>query len=89
MCIRDSDRRNPFAWYQLGQVYAQQGDEPRAMLASAEQQVLRGEHMAALRSARGAEASLPTGSPDWIRAQDIGLEAQAALERERNRERRR
>jgi predicted Zn-dependent protease len=77
------DRRNPFAWHQLGQVYASRGDEPRAMLASAEQQVLRGENMAALRSARGAEAGLPTGSPDWIRAQDIGLEAQAALERER------
>nr|WP_277754063.1 M48 family metalloprotease [Porphyrobacter sp. GA68] len=79
------DRRNPFAWYQLGQVYAQKGDEPRAMLASAEQQVLRGEFAPALRSARGAEAGLPTGSPDWIRAQDVGLEARAALERQRDR----
>lgn len=79
------DRRNPFAWYQLGQVYAKKGDEPRAMLASAEQQVLRGEFAPALRSARGAEAGLPTGSPDWIRAQDVGLEARAALERQRDR----
>lgn len=47
--------------------------------------MLRREYLAALRSARGAEASLPTGSPDWIRAQDIGLAAQAALERERDR----
>ena len=30
------DRENPFAWYQLGVVYAANGDMPRARLASAE-----------------------------------------------------
>lgn len=79
------DRRNPFAWYQLGMVYAASGDQPRAMLASAEQQVLRREYAAAIRNARAAESQLPTGSPDWIRAQDIGLEARAALERQKER----
>jgi predicted Zn-dependent protease len=31
------DRENPFAWYQLGTVYAANGDMARAKLASAEQ----------------------------------------------------
>ena len=79
------DRFNPFAWYQLGIVYGNQGDMPRARLASAEQQSLSGQFGAALRSAEAAERGLPTGSPDWIRAQDIALEARAELERQRQR----
>jgi hypothetical protein len=42
---------------------------------------------AALQSARMAEAALPQGSADWLRAQDIALAAQAELERRRNRNR--
>lgn len=79
------DRRNPFAWYQLGVVYSEQGDVPRARLASAEQQVMSGNPRRALQSAQAAEAALPAGSPDWIRAQDIGIEARALLEREERR----
>lgn len=79
------DRRNPFAWYQLGVVYAARGDMPRALLASAEQQVMRRNYPEAIRSARGAEAGLEPGSPDWIRAQDIALQARDALERLRDR----
>ena len=79
------DRMNPFAWYQLGIVYAARGDEPRALLASAEQQVLRRDYMSALRSAQGAEANLPIETPDWLRAQDIVLQARAELERLRER----
>ncbi|MEM9500205.1 MAG: M48 family metalloprotease [Pseudomonadota bacterium] len=79
------DRFNPFAWYQLGVVYAARGDVPRARLASAEQQVMARQYPAALRSAQAAEASLPRGSPDWIRAQDISLQARAELERLRDR----
>lgn len=78
------DRFNPFAWYQLGVVYSARGDIPRARLASAEQQVMNRAYPAALRSARAAEAGLPRGSPDWIRAQDIALEARSALERLRD-----
>jgi predicted Zn-dependent protease len=47
------DRENPFAWYQLGVVYGQRGDTPRARLASAEQQVLVLNYPQALRSACG------------------------------------
>jgi len=78
------DRLNPFAWYQLGVVYAARGDIPRARLASAEQQVMTRRYPEALRSAQAAEAGLPYGSPDWIRAQDVALEARAALERIRD-----
>jgi predicted Zn-dependent protease len=77
------DRENPFAWYQLGTIYAANGDMPRARLASAEQQSLTGQMDAALRSAQAAEAGLPSNSPDWLRAQDIEMQARAALERKK------
>jgi predicted Zn-dependent protease len=79
------DRENPFAWYQLGIIYAAEGDLPRARLASAEQQAMSGSMAEALRSAEMAESALPTGSPDWLRAQDIALQARAELEREEER----
>jgi predicted Zn-dependent protease len=79
------DRRNPFAWYQLGVVYAANGDLARAQLASAEQQSLSGSMAQALHSARMAEAALPHSSADWLRAQDIALAAQAELERRKKR----
>lgn len=76
------DRDNPFGWYQLGVVYGARGDIPRAQLASAEQQVLQMDYRAALQSAQSAEAGLPAGSPDWLRAQDIAMQARAAIERQ-------
>ncbi|WP_298470916.1 M48 family metalloprotease [uncultured Erythrobacter sp.] len=79
------DRFNPFAWYQLGVVYAERGDIPRARLASAEQQVMARRYPEALRNAQAAEAGLPRGTPDWIRAQDISLQARAELEALRDR----
>lgn len=75
------DRYNPFAWYQLGVVYEARGDIPRARLASAEVQVMNQQYPQALANAQAAEAYLPYGSPDWIRAQDVALEARAELER--------
>ena len=39
----------------------------------------------ALQNATAAEGSLPDGSPDWIRAQDVAMQARAELERERDR----
>jgi predicted Zn-dependent protease len=78
------DRLNPFAWHQLGVVYAAQGDMARAKLASAEQQVMYRRYPEALRSARAAEAGLTRGTPDWLRAQDIALQARAELERLRD-----
>ncbi len=79
------DRENPFAWYQLGVVYAANGDLARAKLASAEQQVMNLQMPQALRSAEAAEAELPKGSADWLRAQDIAMQARAAIEQARKR----
>lgn len=79
------DRENPFAWYQLGIIHAQRGDMARAKLASAEQQVLVLNYPQALKSAEEAEAGLPKGSADWLRAQDIAMQSRAAIEQTRKR----
>jgi predicted Zn-dependent protease len=79
------DRENPFAWYQLGVIYGMKGDMPRARLASAEQQALQLNYPQALQSAQMAQSGLPTGSPDWIRAGDIAMEARAAIEQRKKR----
>lgn len=79
------DRENPYAWYQLGVVYNATGDAPRARLASAEQQVMQQQWPMALASAETAQAGLPAGSPDALRAQDIAMQARAAIERTRKR----
>jgi len=74
------DRRNPTAWYLLGRIYADKGDTPRARLASAEQLMLTGQAAAALQNASAAEAALPAETADWLRAQDIRMEARALIE---------
>ncbi len=79
------DRENPFAWYQLGVIYAQEGDQPRAALTSAERYDLEGKPPLALRNARIAMAGIPRGTPDWIRAQDIALVAQNQVQAQRGR----
>ena len=73
------DNENPFAWYQLGVVYEQQGDTARAALASAERYLMEGKPQLALPNAQTAMAGLTEYSPDWIRAQDINLVAEARL----------
>ena len=75
---RDDD--NPFAWYQLGTVYEAMGDQPRALLASAEQASLTGNLRIAAYSARGAMQGIPPNTVDWIRAQDIALAAQNEID---------
>ncbi len=83
------DNDNPFAWYQLGVVYEQRGDTPRAALASAERYLMEGTPLLALPNAQTAMAGLPEYSPDWIRAQDINLVAQALADKELKRKKRR
>jgi len=81
------DNQNPFAWYQLGTIYAQEGDAPRAALASAERYNLEGNARPALANAQMAMAGIPKGSADWIRAQDIVLVSKTAVDEERGRRR--
>jgi predicted Zn-dependent protease len=78
---RDND--NPFAWYQLGIVYEQSGDTARAAMATAERYHLEGRPRLALANAELAVRNLPTGSPDWIRAQDIAMVSRSAVDDEK------
>ncbi|HEU4962231.1 MAG TPA: M48 family metalloprotease [Sphingomonas sp.] len=75
---RDDD--NPFAWYQLGTAYAATGDEARASLATAESAALQGDDRLAVLSAQRAMAGIPANTPDWIRAQDIAMTSQNAID---------
>lgn len=77
----NKDNRNPFAWYQLGVVYSEQGDTARAQLATAESSLLNGNYGGAIRSSQIALAGIPENTPDWIRAQDINYIAKAEFER--------
>ncbi len=79
------DQENPFAWYQLGMVYERKGDSARAALATAERSSMIGDMGRALSSAQAAMAGLPQGSPDWIRAQDIVMAAQAMMQGKKRR----
>lgn len=77
------DRENPFAWYQLGVVYARQGDTARAALATAERYQMSGSPELALRSAEAAMLGIKQGTPDWLRAQDIAMVARSEAERKK------
>ena len=82
------DNENPFAWYQLGVVYEQKGDTARAALASAERYLMEGAPQFALPNSQTAMAGLPEYSPDWIRAQDISMVAEAKLMQSKKKRRR-
>ena len=73
------DNENPDAWYQLGVVYGATGDDARAAMASAERFHLQGQPKLALANAEVAVRTLPQGSADWLRAQDVLLVSQAAV----------
>ncbi len=77
------DRDNPFAWYQLGVVYARRGDTPRAALATAERYSMMAQYPMALRSADAAMQGLKPGTVDYLRAQDIAMVSRAAIEQTR------
>lgn len=83
----DRDNQNPFAWYQLGVVYEQQGDTPRAALASAERAWMQNAMQPALINAREAMLGLPEYSRDWVRANDIAMVAEAELSKENKKRR--
>ncbi len=78
---RDND--NPFAWYQLGMIYDQEGDPARAALATAERNNLEGNPKLALASAEMAMKGIPAGSPDYLRAQDIAMVSRAELKKDK------
>jgi predicted Zn-dependent protease len=69
------DNENPFAWYQLGIIYAHDGDQARAAMATAERYSLEGNMTLAGVNAEMALRGLPEHSADWLRAQDIAMAA--------------
>ena len=69
------DNENPQAWYNLGLIYTRLGDEARASLASAERFSLEGNPRLAMANAEMAMRGIPTGTPDYLRAQDLALTA--------------
>ena len=75
------DNSNPFAWYQLGIVYDRQGDPGRAALATAERYNLEGNAKLALVNAEQAMGSIPSGSSDWLRAQDIAMVSKSEVDK--------
>jgi len=76
------DNQDPFAWYQLGIIYEHEGDEGRAALATAERSNLEDDPRMALNSATAAMKSIPPGSPDYLRAQDISMVSRAELKKQ-------
>ena len=77
------DNQNPFAWYQLGIIYDQEGDPARAALATAERNNLEGNPKMALVSAQMAMRGIPQGTPDYLRAQDIAMVSKAELKKDK------
>lgn len=69
------DREDPLAWYALGTVYAQRGDEPHAALATAERYAMDGNDQLARSNAEIALRGIPQGTPDYLRAEDIAVTA--------------
>ncbi|MBB5714232.1 M48 family metalloprotease [Sphingomonas aerophila] len=85
--VRDDE--NPFAWYQLGTVYERTGDTARAALATAERASMTGDNRTAAQSARAAMVGIPANTPDWLRAQDIAMASQNAIDDDPKSKRRR
>ncbi len=65
------ERRSAFTWRLLASAYSRANLEPQLAYARAEEALARGDIRAAKFHADRAEQLLPTGSPEWIRAQDI------------------
>jgi len=75
----NKDNQDPFAWYQLGIIYDQEGDTSRAALATAERSNLQNDPKLALANAQMAMKGIPAGTPDYLRAQDIAMVSRAEL----------
>lgn len=65
------ENKIPALWRQLATVYGRRGQTGKASLALAEEAMLQGDKKRAKRNIKRALDMLPTGSSDYIRAQDI------------------
>jgi predicted Zn-dependent protease len=67
----EKEPRTPFTWRLIATVYGRQNKQGMLSYALAEEAMARGDRSVARFHAEKAEHELPTGSPGWIRAQDI------------------
>ena len=68
------ENKIPALWRQLATVYGRRGQTGKASLALAEEAMLKGDLNRAKQHVKRALGILPTGSPEHVRAQDIGNE---------------
>ncbi len=76
--LREALRYEPWmssAWRLLATVHGRRGEFGEASLAQAEEAIHQGRKDAALGHAKRALDQLPDGSPGWLRAQDIEVQA--------------
>jgi predicted Zn-dependent protease len=66
-----SDDSNALAHRQLATALSRKGQEPQALLATAQAYMIEGNVKQAQIFAKRAQLKLPRGSPEWIRAEDI------------------
>ena len=79
------DGTNTFAWFNLAKAYSWLDQQPEANLATAERFYSGGAAAQALTHARRALDGFDTGTPEWIRAQDILIAAEEAASRQQRR----
>jgi predicted Zn-dependent protease len=77
-----ADRDNGLAWRLLAIAHGREGRVGEAALALAEQAMVENRLPDATQQAVRAQRLLPEGSPSWLRAQDIKIEADAKRRRE-------
>ncbi len=90
--LEDATRQDPgntFAWFNLAKAYSWIGRDAEANLATAERFYSAGVAYQALGYAKRALDSFETGTPEWLRAQDIYFIAQEAAARQKRRGRKR
>lgn len=82
-----AERDNSFAWYLLSTAHGQKGNDALAKYASAERFYAVGDIQRARSFAQRAQEDLPRNEPQWRRASDIIVVADAQLAKTRNRRR--
>jgi len=82
-----SERDNSFAWYLLSTAHGEQGNDALAKYASAERFYAIGDIQRARSFAQRAQDDLPRNEPQWRRASDIIVVADAQLAKKRNQRR--
>jgi predicted Zn-dependent protease len=72
---------NAFAWRLAAIAHGRAGDQAMTALALAESALAGQDYPTALRQARRAEKLLNEGTPGWLRAQDLGIEAERQVKK--------